>query len=184
MSPPASISSTARGPAERRRIRSPCSDSGCSLRRDRFPARGSSSRSGHSLSRDHRGQPQVDRVAEKDPAANDTATTAPTPANFTAAVACSRLEPHPKFFPPTSKSPAGCGRESQAGQLEQVLGSLFAVRDVEIPAGVRSRRCRRCRPERRPRGRAAPCLGSCHHSLGWTDAAGDGRGGHHGGRSR
>jgi hypothetical protein len=37
--------------------------------------------------------------------ANDSATTATAPAHFIARAACSRLEPQPKFLPPTIMSP-------------------------------------------------------------------------------
>ena len=46
--------------------------------------------------------------------AKETAMTAPAPANLMAAVACSRLEPQPKFFPATRRSP-GRSRPRNSG---------------------------------------------------------------------
>ena len=69
--------------------------------------------------------------------ANDAAITAPAPANFSAAAACSRLEPQPKFFAATMNSPRPELRANlRVRQLEQVLGGLLAVGDVQIAAGI------------------------------------------------
>src|SRR6185437_5093658 len=51
--------------------------------------------------------------------ANETATTAATPANFRAPGADSRLEPQPKFAPPTTMSPA-CTLPAKVGSIPSI----------------------------------------------------------------